>query len=205
MRRDGLFGGGDPAVEARRRKSLSRARLARPRKPLLERLLSKRVINPHTECWLWTGAGYQNGYGEIYVHESVRRVVSVHRAMASLACGLDLTKREVVRHTCDERRCFNPEHLRVGSQKENLEDMVRKGRSNRGERSGRSKLDEATVRLIIRLVLMGQTRAAVSRAFNISWSHVHRLVTGKNWRHLHQTGGASCATTFAGNSPGSSS
>lgn len=52
----------------------------------------------------------------------------------------------VVRHTCGNRLCINSAHIVVGTQKENIQDMVERGRSCIGDRNGRSKITEAEVR-----------------------------------------------------------
>jgi len=79
------------------------------------------------ECMEWTGA---LGGGR-YPHARVGgRDVSVHRYIYEWLHGVKLRPfpADVVMHTCDNTRCINPEHLAVGSQADNIADMVGKGR-----------------------------------------------------------------------------
>lgn len=77
-------------------------------------------------CWLWTGATHRNGYGSFKLRGG--RQVRAHRFSWELARG-PVPDGLSVLHRCDNRRCVRPEHLFVGTQRENLSDMVAKGRS----------------------------------------------------------------------------
>jgi len=76
-------------------------------------------------CWLWTGSLWRGGYGQ-YVLEG--KPNSAHR-LAFLSKGGRIPHGKVVRHTCDVRRCVNPEHLILGTQRENMLDMYERGRA----------------------------------------------------------------------------
>lgn len=92
------------------------------------RLLTRRSIVG--ECWNWAGAVTSHGYGRMSYRNHIYRV---HRLAAHLWLGLDLADSEVkVCHTCDNPPCFNPEHLYLGTQKTNVEDMVARGRAYPG-------------------------------------------------------------------------
>lgn len=94
-------------------------KIVRATRPLLERLWEKVDKRGADECWEWQGTRLPRGYGQIDKRY-------VHRIVAGAKKG------EVVRHTCDNPPCCNPRHLVKGTQKENLADMVAKGRSNKG-------------------------------------------------------------------------
>jgi hypothetical protein len=86
-------------------------------------------------CWLWVGARSTTGYGNFYVKNSTKNglFVSAHRVAWCMENGPLPTRNGketmVVRHRCDNRGCVRPEHLRLGTQKENQREMVRKRRN----------------------------------------------------------------------------
>lgn len=79
-----------------------------------------------TGCWEWTGTCTQDGYGLIHVQ---RTTIYVHRTSYLLYKGNIGPAKPWVLHSCDNPPCFNPEHLRAGTPKENAEDRVARGRS----------------------------------------------------------------------------
>lgn len=80
-----------------------------------------------TECWEWQGNVTLNGYGEI----TINGIVGAHRIAYSLIKG-DIPDGMFVCHTCDNRRCANPEHLFLGTHRDNMRDMWSKGRARPG-------------------------------------------------------------------------
>ncbi len=83
-------------------------------------------------CWPWTGYIAPNGYGRLTAGKAV---YAAHRRAWQLAVG-GIPHGLSVLHHCDCRECCNPSHLFVGSQGDNMKDMVRKGRSAKGDRNG---------------------------------------------------------------------
>ena len=95
-------------------------------------------------------------------------------------------KGRVVMHTCDTPQCVNPAHLRIGTQRENIADRVRKGRNGacRGEEAPWSKLTEEAVRQIRACFERGDTRADIISRFGISKTQLYRVVNRESWRHV---------------------
>ena len=79
-------------------------------------------------CWNWTGKQNELGYGVLVVEGKYTRA---HRAMHFMLNPRD-DRSLVVMHTCDNPQCINPEHLKLGTQKENIMDMHSKGRFKGG-------------------------------------------------------------------------
>jgi hypothetical protein len=83
------------------------------------------------ECWPWIGTVNPNGYGSFGVGKRPNGrqfVSSAHRAAYCIFSKKWPPKGMVVMHTCDDRACVNPAHLKLGTQKDNLRDAVKKGR-----------------------------------------------------------------------------
>lgn len=82
------------------------------------------------DCWRWMGATNNQGYGVLAVYSGDKRQrVLAHRLSIVIATGADIDGR-VVMHTCDNPLCVNPDHLRIGTQADNVRDALRKGRLN---------------------------------------------------------------------------
>ena len=78
-------------------------------------------------CWFWLGAADANGYGKLGDRD---KVVYAHRVMWERENG-PIPPGGVIMHTCDTPGCIRPEHLRLGTDKDNAQDMVSKGRVQR--------------------------------------------------------------------------
>lgn len=87
----------------------------------------------------------------------------------------------VVRHTCDNKLCINPDHLILGSCKDNSQDMVERDRQAKGVRNGRYKLSEKEVQEIKDSTI---SYSQLAKKFGISKGHVHRIKTGVAWAFL---------------------
>lgn len=111
-----------------------------------ERFFNRFKVNPETDCWEWLGAPTRYGYGAIAGILDGERIVKkgqqllAHRVSWVLHFG-PIPKGKghhgmVVMHTCDNRLCVNPSHLRLGTQSDNVKDMITKGRKVSGTPSG---------------------------------------------------------------------
>lgn len=136
---------------------------------------------PVTEsgCWIWTGVLNADGYGVISF--GGKRYMA-HRKSLELS-GVDVPDNLQVNHRCDVACCINPSHLYVGTQKENIADMISRKRADRkGEKNPFGhKLSDEEVR-VIRSLNMPQR--AIARAFGISHSAVGNIINRKHWSHL---------------------
>src|ERR1700677_546104 len=83
------------------------------------------------KCWLWMAALDGHGYGKIMIgsrKDNSRKYRSAHRVSYELTKG-KIGKDLCVLHKCDVRHCVNPNHLWLGTKRDNTQDMIRKGRS----------------------------------------------------------------------------
>lgn len=147
-------------------------------KTLKEKLLSR--INKTETCWLWTGHCDQNGYGRLLIGPN--RKDMAHRLSYTLFIG-PIPDGLYLLHSCDNPTCVNPDHLRPGTHDNNMNDMVIRGRSLRGEKHNISKLKNDDVR-IIRLLAKEMTHTELARMFNVSIGNISHIISGRNWSHL---------------------
>lgn len=89
-----------------------------------ERLRARSITNENG-CFVWQGPRSSKGY-IMFVHRAWR--CQAHRVVYRLTHAVELKTEEFVCHTCDERRCWNPAHLFIGSAKDNNNDCAGKGR-----------------------------------------------------------------------------
>lgn len=87
-------------------------------------------VNKTPACWIWTGStSGSKGYGKFSVTSRLygRKMVRAHRFSWVLHHGV-IPRGEHVLHRCDNPLCVNPDHLFLGTQRTNLQDMIQKGR-----------------------------------------------------------------------------
>lgn len=96
---------------------------------------------------------------------------------------------EIVRHTCDNARCVNPDHLIGGTQVDNVRDMYERGRQNNpgspGTSNGRAVLSEADVQYIrdnYRKHCRANGLPSLARKFGVGTSQIWRIVQGEHWK-----------------------
>lgn len=86
----------------------------------------------------------------------------------------------VIRHTCDNRLCINPEHLLIGTHKDNVSDRVKRGRSAKGEDNGRSKLTESEVLAILKDTVTPKMKLA--KTYNVDAKAIRDIKNGITWK-----------------------
>lgn len=151
---------------------------------LADRLMGK--VRKTGSCWLWTGPRLRNGYGQIRLPRG--KGTTAHRASWMVHCG-DIPNGLSVLHRCDVRLCVNPDHLFLGTQQENMTDMVQKGRQGkpRGERCGSSKLNDKAVASIRKDYATGRfTMFELADRYGVVFGTIWQIVRLKTWRHLHE-------------------
>jgi hypothetical protein len=147
-----------------------------------ERIESKVLRIPEAGCWVWMGSSQVRGYGEII---SNKRKHLAHRASYEAFVG-PIPKGMYVCHACDNVACVNPNHLFLGTQKQNLQDMASKGRSTWGEKNPMAKLTEGKVKEIKQGLAAGKTDTELAKQFNISRSTIHGIRNSRLWSYVNE-------------------
>lgn len=150
---------------------------------------TRSIPEPNTGCWLWTGSLSIHGYGQLTWQGKVRRA---HRVAWEMSRG-PIPPRAghhgtCVCHRCDNRLCVNPDHLFLGSNGDNVRDMLRKRRGRnggaRGEAIGRAKLTESQVRDLRANHAAGATFSDLGRRYGVTRVAVAKAVRGATWAHV---------------------
>ena len=145
-----------------------------------ERIENKVERIPEGGCWVWMGTTTVRGYGQII---SNNRKHYAHRASYEAFIG-EIPKGMHVCHVCDNVYCVNPAHLFLGTQKQNLEDMARKGRSTKEERNPMSKLNKEDVKDIKHLFSTGLSDSEISIEFSVCRQTINNIRNGKVWKNV---------------------
>lgn len=163
-------------------------------KKVLERFWAKVDIRGPDECWPWIANRLPKGYGQFYPTKG--NGVLAHRFSYSLANPKENIEGKQVRHTCDNPPCCNPSHLLSGTNKDNVQDMLRRGRVNRsprihGEAHYRCKLTlEQVTDIRIRYTPGCRINGcnAMAREFKVGVSTVHSILIGNSWKYGNMAG-----------------
>ena len=134
-------------------------------------------------CWIWTGAtcGPDRNYGNFrYLGKNIK----AHRLSYEIAFG-PFSSELLVCHKCDNGLCVNPSHLFIGTQKDNIDDMHKKGRAVhvglKGENHPRHKLTNADALEIRSLYAAGKSQYALADMFGVSRSTIANVVRDDTW------------------------
>lgn len=159
----------------------------------IKRFWSKVVKREGNMCWEWC-AGASNNYGVFYAKE-LNGMGLAHRAAFAISRGYLPSSRLDVCHDCDNPKCVRFDHLFLGTRKDNMRDMSKKGRhlqtdiKSHGELHYSAKLKEKDVHEIRSLFKAGgMTCFHISLLMGISDSVVRQIVLGQIWKHVKTEG-----------------
>lgn len=138
-------------------------------------------IDEDTGCEIFRGYKRKDGYGNKWFRG---KNDYAHRVSWVLSFG-EIPEGMIVCHTCDNPSCVNPEHLFLGTQKDNIQDMYKKKRNPNfiGENNSQSLLKEEDVKFI---KLFGGvfTRAKLADMFGVGISTVQDILKERTWTHI---------------------
>ena len=152
----------------------------------MERFWSKVEKSPG--CWLWKAA-VASGYGTFRRPDG--SMIGAHRMSYILAHGMIPDGLQVL-HKCDNKLCVRPDHLFLGTQQDNMDDMIAKGRQARGDRlnhpeqtgtlNNNTKLSLPTVVCIRSLHSAGYRQCDIARAVGVTRANVWAIIHNKSWQ-----------------------
>ena len=161
-------------------------------KTLIARFMSKFTPEPNSGCWLWDAGINNHGYGLFWANSQQR---TAHRVAYTLFKG-DIPPGDgphgtCVLHKCDVRSCVNPDHLFLGSNLDNINDMTVKGRNKLpvdglpGEKNKNAKLDAHAVLKIRGMYSAGLgSYQTIGSLFGVDGSTIGRIVRRVDWQHI---------------------
>lgn len=130
------------------------------------------------DCLEWQGPLF-NGYG---IFKAIRKMHRVHRVSWWMVFGV-IPPGLCVCHHCDNRQCIRPDHLFLGTRKENMQDAARKGRMQRGEQRKDAKLSPLKV-TVIRSLLPKVSQREIARQYGVSHTTVKAIANKWLWAWL---------------------
>lgn len=151
---------------------------------LAARLEAKSIPEPNSGCLLWLAYTDPSGYGRLHFNGRQRLAhrLSYENAKGPIPAGLHLL------HKCDVPCCINPDHLRPGTQAENVADMLTKGRECRDPRPYHRGVGNPNNRItddVVRAVLLSDLpQPSAAEAFGISRAWVQRIRAREVWTHI---------------------
>lgn len=134
------------------------------------------------DCWIWQGCKLKNGYGLFYLN---RKQITTHRYSYLHHKG-EIPENLCVLHICDTPSCVNPSHLVLGSQQDNLKDMIYKRRNNAGkeESHGKAKLKNCEVVEIKKMLKENKKTSEISLVFNVSTNCIRQIRNNLSWKNI---------------------
>ena len=134
---------------------------------------------PNSGCWLWLKYLTPTGYGLFYYPP--RNMVCAHIVAWELFKGE--RKGLHVLHTCNNPCCVNPEHLKLGTHQENMQDRTLANRTYRhiGVKNGRAKLTEADVILIRK---DKRWQRFVAKQYGVGVTTIQKIRRREIWKHV---------------------
>lgn len=143
-------------------------------------------IKKENGCWEWEKCIQGNGYGRIRISTFT---YYAHRLSYAAFKG-DVPETYDVCHTCDNRKCVNPNHLFVGTRKDNMQDCAHKHRTTKGrtftygEKIHGAKLKNSDIPIILHMLEEGAKVKEIASLYKICEGTVRQIRTGKSWREI---------------------
>lgn len=152
---------------------------------LIGRFWEKVRRSSKNACWVWTASRLKasGGYGQIRTAGAGSKMIKAHRLSWIIHNG-PIPTGMCVLHRCDNPPCVNPRHFFLGTNVENTEDSVMKGRRAKGERIARATTTARQAREVKRRRKDGQKSSEIARELGLTKDVVYQIVRGRTWKHV---------------------
>lgn len=149
---------------------------------IIDRFTQKTKLNEETGCVEWIGCKIPKGYGQ-FVSEGIS--YRAHRFSYQYYIG-EIPNNLFVLHKCDNPSCVNPSHLFLGTNDDNMQDMVNKKRSvhRYGEQNPSAKITEELAIEVKRMIDLNKKQKDIANTLNISSHIVSNIKRGVSWSYL---------------------
>lgn len=134
-------------------------------------------------CWEWQAARERAGYGVFNPSKAPGKKQSAHRFSWELHYG-PIPDGMWVCHRCDNPSCVRPDHLFLGTPRDNYEDMHQKGRHVHGTEHFNSKLDENKVREIREMLSRKVSMYEIAEKYSVTQRSIWNIAHEKTWSHV---------------------
>jgi hypothetical protein len=157
----------------------------------VQRVLEKTVFLPWSGCWIFTGAVNKGGYGIVGLGKRGESNDRAHRITYRHFKG-ETPSGMFVCHTCDVRCCVNPDHLFLGTNQNNVDDMVKKKRNSKpprnlhvvGEKHPLSKFSDQQVLQLREMHKSGSSIYKLAKDYKVANSTMQRIIQGKRYKNV---------------------
>jgi len=134
-----------------------------------------------SKCWIVISHTNRQPLGRVHLNYK-GKIIGVSRIVYMIETGI-IPKDKIVRHECDDPICVNPEHLLIGTKKDNTQDMLKRDRHKHGEKASWSKLTINAVRLIRELSYQPGMFSTLALLLDVKESSIRDVYYGRTWKH----------------------
>lgn len=140
-------------------------------------IMDRAIPVPDAGCWIWELSQVKGGYGKVCIDN---KTLIASRVAWEVWNG-EIPDGLIVCHKCDTPACVNPNHLFLGTARENTDDMLKKARQAKGEKSPMAKL---TSEIVIKLRNESGSHDSIAKKYGLKRGVVRQVRIGETWRHL---------------------